>query len=359
MDKKVTFFLGANTPSGFYSLYDQILPTAEARRIYLLKGGAGCGKSSLMRRVAAALEEQGEQVEYIICSGDPDSLDAVIFPSLGAAIVDATAPHVMEPQIPGVVESYINLGRFYDHAALAGLREQIEAATTGYKSHYKRAYRCLTAAAQLREDDRALLLTSELEEKLAKRARGILAREVKKTGRAPGRAVQRFLGANTCQGSLCRFDTAEALCRKLYELDDSCSLGSGMLTALCAGAMAAGYDVILCPSPLFPDRAQHLLIPELSLGFVTSSPALPYPGRPYRRVRLDAMIDPELLRRFKSRLKLSRKVQASMISEATAALAAAKAQHDELEKLYNPHVDFEGVYAEADEIARELINLKH
>lgn len=92
MDKKVTFFLGANSPAGFYSLYDQMLEPAAARRVFLLKGGAGCGKSSLMRRVGAALEEAGEKAEYIVCSGDPGSLDAVVFPNLGAAIVDATAP---------------------------------------------------------------------------------------------------------------------------------------------------------------------------------------------------------------------------------------------------------------------------
>ena len=123
MEQKVTFFLGANTPSGFYSLYDQMLDPAEARRVFLLKGGAGCGKSSLMKRVAASLEEAGQSVEYIRCSGDPDSLDAVIFPQLKAAIVDATAPHVQEPRLPGVVESYVDLGRFYDHHALAEKRE--------------------------------------------------------------------------------------------------------------------------------------------------------------------------------------------------------------------------------------------
>lgn len=58
----------------------------------------------------------------------------------------------------------------------------------GYKACYQRAYRCLTAAAQIGEDLRSLLLTPALEAKMAKRARGILSREVKKgDGEAGGR----------------------------------------------------------------------------------------------------------------------------------------------------------------------------
>ena len=37
-------------------------------------------------------QEAGLETEYILCSGDPDSLDAVILPGIPAAIVDGTAP---------------------------------------------------------------------------------------------------------------------------------------------------------------------------------------------------------------------------------------------------------------------------
>ena len=94
---RIQYFLGANSPSGFYSLYDQLLAPELARHIYILKGGPGCGKSTLMKKVGALCEQAGEKPEYILCSGDPDSLDALILPRLGMAIVDGTAPHAAAP----------------------------------------------------------------------------------------------------------------------------------------------------------------------------------------------------------------------------------------------------------------------
>lgn len=93
----IQYFLGANAPTGFYSLYDHLISPKEARAVYILKGGPGCGKSTLMRKVGAWAEEAGLDSEYILCSGDPDSLDAVILPGKGVAIVDGTAPQGAVP----------------------------------------------------------------------------------------------------------------------------------------------------------------------------------------------------------------------------------------------------------------------
>ena len=94
---QIQYFLGANSPQGFYSLYDQLLSPETANAIYIIKGGPGCGKSTLMRQVAAQAAQAGETVEYILCSGDPDSLDGVVLPRLKAALVDGTAPHDTAP----------------------------------------------------------------------------------------------------------------------------------------------------------------------------------------------------------------------------------------------------------------------
>lgn len=199
-EKHIQYFLGANSPSGFYSLYDHLLPPERASRFYILKGGPGCGKSTLMRKVARRAEEAGETVEYTLCSGDPDSLDAILLPRLGVAIVDGTAPHVVEPKYPGAVEEYVNLGRAYQREGLQEVKGELMSCMTGYKACYQRAYRCLGAAAAIQEDLRATLTTPALEERLAKRAKGILSRELKARPALPGQVKQRFLGASHPQG---------------------------------------------------------------------------------------------------------------------------------------------------------------
>lgn len=50
------------------------------------------------------------------------------------------------------------------------------------------------------------------------------------------------------------------------------------------------------PLPWAPDRLEHLLIPQLSLAFLSSSPAHPYPGKAYRRLLLDNAVSADLLR---------------------------------------------------------------
>ena len=352
----IRYFLGANSPQGFYSLYDHLIDPKQAERIYILKGGAGCGKSSLMRRVAQKAEEMGESVEYIHCSADPDSLDAILLPTRKSAIVDGTAPHVIEPKYPGVVECYVNLGDCYHIDSLRTSRQAIIDCMSGYKNCYKRAYHCLNAAAEIAEDMRSTLSTNVFEEKVSKRAKGILSREIKKSGTGSGQITKRFLRAVTHRGVLCYYTTAETLCKRVYLLEDNYSLAHPMLSHLLSGATSAGYDVIACPSPMAPDRLEHLIIPELSLAFLSAPSGLVWEKRPYRRIHMDSMTDEELLRRNKARLRFARKVSSALIDEAKDSLAQAKAMHDELESLYNPHVDFERVYQMADEIAAQLLN---
>lgn len=91
--KLLHFFLGANTPQGFVSRFDQLADASDGWRSFILKGGPGTGKSTLMKRVAKNVEEHCPLVEIIHCSSDVDSLDGVIAPAIKTSVADGTAPH--------------------------------------------------------------------------------------------------------------------------------------------------------------------------------------------------------------------------------------------------------------------------
>ena len=113
------------------------------RDLIVLKGGPGVGKSTFMRCIGKQAEEKGLQIEYIRCSGDPDSLDAVCLPQLGVAVADGTAPHVVEPAYPAAVGRYVNLGQFYNVERLKERRREIVACTDGYQACLLYTSRCV------------------------------------------------------------------------------------------------------------------------------------------------------------------------------------------------------------------------
>jgi MoxR-like ATPase len=102
-------FPGGNTTKGFYSYYDYILGQQEATKIICLKGGPGVGKSTYMKRIGKVMEEEGFDIEYMHCSSDPNSLDGVVITDIKVALLDGTAPHVVDPKNPGAVDESVHL----------------------------------------------------------------------------------------------------------------------------------------------------------------------------------------------------------------------------------------------------------
>ena len=117
-------FPGGNTSLGFYSFSDQIIDH-NFNRLFILKGGPGVGKSTLIKNVGKRLMEKGYDLEYHCCSSDKNSYDGLIAPTLKIAIFDGTAPHIMDPKYPGAVDEIVNLGAYWSEKGLIAKKEDI------------------------------------------------------------------------------------------------------------------------------------------------------------------------------------------------------------------------------------------
>jgi hypothetical protein len=88
---------GAATPQGAINYYDNLTEDLDKR--YIIKGRPGSGKSTLMKKIGKRAENLGLAVEYYPCGLDPNSMDMVLIPDLSVAVLDGTAPHVVDPTL--------------------------------------------------------------------------------------------------------------------------------------------------------------------------------------------------------------------------------------------------------------------
>lgn len=346
------YYLGGNTQNGFYSLYDNFVNQDEGDFLWILKGGPGCGKSSFMKLIGSAAEKAGYDVEYAVCSGDPSSLDGVYIPELRTGYMDGTAPHTTDAHFAAVDSAYIDLSAFYDVSAISARRNELAGLFGECALCNTKASAMLKAAGAIKSGWQGQLPTQDERESALLRAEGIAAREFGKRHRERGKLTLRFLSAITCFGPAAFPETASTLCGRFFLFDDRLRLGALALQKIKDAALDAGHDVLLAPDPLTPEIPESVLVPTLSVGFVTSGSKLAQ-IEGARRVRLDTLSEPERLRTLKPELRQSDKLYSELMEAAVSALAKSKEIHDGIEDIYNPHVDFGGVY----ELARKQVAL--
>lgn len=337
------FFLGANSEKGFYSLYDGFCAD-KGDYLHLIKAGPGCGKSGFMRRIGEKAEELGFDVEYILCSGDPDSLDGVYFPKLKVGYVDATAPHALEPRHFGADSDYVNLGQFCSSPPL----EDVKKYMTKYKLYYKRAYSLLRGAGELKNADYPEFIGNTELLRITQRARNAVNRSL---GKAVGSGLvkKRFIHCISCLGEVVLTDAVEVLCKQVYLLDNRFGLAKHYLQAVVDEAAKRKDDIIICPSPLIPKVPEAVIFPAQQVGFISSD--IYSTDIPYRHVRLDALVPSDKYKSYKAEIKKTEKIYGCIIESACSNLAEAKRWHDELENVYKPYIDF----AALDEFTKEEI----
>ena len=176
MTENAVFFFGANTPQGFRSLFSELYDPRDGWRAYILKGGPGTGKSTFLRTVAKACDDAGVGYESVPCASDPNSLDAIRIESKKVCVADGTAPHVIEPQFPGAVETTLELGVFRDDGKLREKRGEIMELFAENAAQHRRCVRSLQAAESLSRDVRRLALECVDTEKIRRYASRLASR---------------------------------------------------------------------------------------------------------------------------------------------------------------------------------------
>lgn len=138
---QATFFLGSCTPRGFSTFASEL--AEECGAVDYIKGGSGCGKSTFLRRIADEAAARGLEVWRFLCSSDPQSLDAVVLPSLGAPGSTPRRPMCSSRRCGAGREGYVDFGAFYDRAGIARVEPELRRRKRENAAQYPLVTACL------------------------------------------------------------------------------------------------------------------------------------------------------------------------------------------------------------------------
>ena len=349
------YFLGANTPAGFRSYFGSACPVSDGWNIYVIKGGPGSGKSTLMRRVGREAAERELTYEHIFCSSDPDSLDGVIIPELKAAIFDGTAPHVLEPAYPGACEHIVNVGDAWSKARLQAQRDEIIALSSACSAHHAQAMRFLGCADSFRQNT-ALTAASGLDKhRVHSTAVRLAAKYCGKPRTRQGSESTRLISAVTPKGILTFADSVEAECDRIVPIIDRCYTPSALLMdELRALLLDQGLDITVCRCSQNPERIEHIIVPAPGIAFTVCSDVHSDIAATERAVHTERFLSEDIITGSKQRFSFNRKSAASFIDLAADEMKRAKSVHDQLEQCYISAMDFDAVDDIAQKVCRDM-----
>ncbi len=334
MDNK--FFLAANSADGFYSVFDKCFDAKKDWLCYIIKGGPGTGKSSFMKKLYSSAKERGIPAILCMCSSDPESLDAVIFPTLKKVIMDGTAPHTVDPKFPAVCEQIINMGEFWDAKKIAEHKDTVIALTEKNSAYHKIASGYIKAAGKAAKNNFSISLSATDIEKCVGFAVKIAEKNIP-ASKSTGYLWVRFLGGITPKGIIHYTDDTS---RKVLIRDEYGAASSVILSVLSDIAVSRGYETIVIKNELLPKLiTDAVIIPELDLAFCRETSKIKYDDNA-KRIHSSRFTDSLYLKENKQKLAFNKKVCKELLLSAVETLKAAKTTHDELEKYYSANMDF-------------------
>lgn len=340
-DNVCNFFMSAITPKGFVSNLSDLANEEIYRKCYLIKGGAGSGKSTLIKSASSILAADNAHCEVIHCSLDLSSLDGAIFSRSRITFADATAPHIIEPRYPSAFEEVVSLYECFDEKILSDYKSEIIKETEQKKALLKRVESYVRAAGMLLSSNEEIASRCISTDKLSNYITRLCMREFKKQSGGKGRVFNRYLSALTSNGIVVFSDTAQKLCDKIYTVcDDNGAVSGIIMEAVSRMALSAGFDVYLCKCPLsLNGRIDHILIPELSLGFLTSNKFHPLEMDNAKMIRSARFLNKEKQNEYAFRLNFQRKAAKELLKEGAALLGECLKTHKSIERLYSIGVD--------------------
>ena len=374
------YFPGNNTPQGFFSYYRFILGQREARRIFCLKGGPGTGKSTFLRGIGEAFLQEGEDVDFLHCSADENSLDGVILHNRKIALIDGTSPHVTDPVSPGAVDKIIDLREYWNEEGIAASKAEIIDFSEEGAGWYRICYNYLCAAKSVYRSLEEIYNSAAESSEIYRIVADIIGREFQNydISLRPGRIKKFFASAVTASGTvhyldslLSGFPEGAGGCdggklKRIYFISVPAGFSNrSFMDILTEGALYRGMDVeayycSMCPE----EKIEHLLIPSMGLAFITVNEyhdlepwEIAQPGPEIVLLDTSDYMNCVLLEGKEPLITALKTEYDMLLRQAVKCLGKAREAHDRVEEMYIPNMHFAEISELREQVMQEIRTL--
>jgi len=361
------YFPGNNTPLGFFSYYKYILSQREANRIICIKGGPGTGKSTFMKKIAEVFTQE-EDIDYLHCSADEDSVDGILLKKRKVALIDGTSPHIIDPITPGAVDKIINLGEYWDEDSIELNKDKIIDLNEETSRWYRVAYNYLSAVKSvyrsLEDIYQSAVASCEIYALMAE----IIEKELAgiPISYSPGKEKKFFASAVTGNGVINYIPTLLRNIKKIYLINGPIGYTNySFMEILSEGAKYRGLDHEIFYCPICPEeKKEHLIIPQLGIAFITVNEyhdlepwELAEWAEDEQEIVLIDLNDYMKQHVLKTHSKLIDSLMSEydiFLNKAFKYLQKAKETHMKVEQLYIPNMNFTRVGSLIEETVKEI-----
>ena len=366
------YFPGNNTPLGFFSYYKHILGQREANKIVCIKGGPGTGKSTFMNRIAEYFASMDEDIDYLHCSADENSLDGIVLKDRRIAVIDGTSPHITDPVTPGAVDKIVNLGEFWDEEAIAVNKSEIIDLNEETSRWYRIAYNYLSAAKSVYRSLEEIYNDASEDSEIYKVVADIVGSEYGDLDISlkPGKRKKFFASAITGDGVVNYITSLLGDMKRVYMIDSPVGYSnSSFMEIVTEGAIYRGLDVEVYYCPMCPEeKIEHIVIPELKTAFVTMNRyhdiqpwEIPTPDESGQEIILIDMEDYMNILNIGKNSELIQSLNEEydiLLNKSVKHLSLARDTHLMVEKMYIPNMNFTQLSDMRDKLQAELAAIK-
>lgn len=354
------YFAASNTYLGFKSYFDKIFNPEKFERIYILKGGPGVGKSTLMKKAANKALEQGLSPVCYHCSSDPYSLDGIVIKELKTAVIDGTYPHTTDPTAAGVKEIIVNMGECWDTEKLKQSGGAILPLISKKSACYRASYKFLSAEKQIKDCLSEISSLCLCKEKLladVDRKCKKLFKKLPPEKNSQKQNTVRITAANSCFGNV-RFSTFEKNAKNLCFIKDLRFTAEIYLKELLSQSQKYGAKAVISYSPNDPDVIDALYFPEVSACFTPYDDSLcislEKSKTQYTVVNMRRFSDSSVYSKNRAYYRFGEKCRDEMHQKALEYLSEAGTLHGQIEALYSTATDYDKVSVMTQELLEHI-----